>query len=88
MGTPALTTRGFTEKDFVKVAEFVDRAVQIAVAIKAKVAGKKLQDFKDHLEKSGELPEIKKLREDVEAFATSFPTVGYDKGEARYTKRA
>lgn len=30
MGSPALTSRGFVEKDFEKVAEFVDRAVQIA----------------------------------------------------------
>lgn len=30
MGSPALTSRGFVEKDFDKVAEFVDRAVHIA----------------------------------------------------------
>ena len=33
IGTPALTTRGFTEADFEKVAEFLHRAVQIAVEI-------------------------------------------------------
>jgi glycine hydroxymethyltransferase len=32
MGSPALTSRGFVEKDFDKVAEFVDRAVTIAGA--------------------------------------------------------
>jgi glycine hydroxymethyltransferase len=35
MGTPALTTRGFVEEDFDKVAEFFDRAVQIAAKAKA-----------------------------------------------------
>jgi glycine/serine hydroxymethyltransferase len=30
MGSPALTSRGFVEADFEKVAEFVDRAVNIA----------------------------------------------------------
>lgn len=30
MGSPALTSRGFVERDFDKVAEFVDRAVAIA----------------------------------------------------------
>lgn len=34
-GTPALTSRGFTEEDFEKVAEFFDRAVKIAVDVKA-----------------------------------------------------
>jgi glycine hydroxymethyltransferase len=32
MGSPALTSRGFLAGDFDKVAEFVDRAVQIAGA--------------------------------------------------------
>lgn len=49
MGSPALTSRGFIEKDFDKVAEFVDRAVQIAVAVKAKSGGK-LKDFKAALD--------------------------------------
>ena len=30
IGTPALTTRGFREADFVKVADFLHRGVQIA----------------------------------------------------------
>jgi glycine hydroxymethyltransferase len=34
MGTPALTSRGFTEDDFEKVAEYFDRAVEIAVKVK------------------------------------------------------
>ena len=33
-GTPALTSRGFTEDDFEKVAEYFDRAVGIAVKVK------------------------------------------------------
>ncbi|KAH9307553.1 hypothetical protein KI387_035464, partial [Taxus chinensis] len=35
MGTPALTSRGFTEDDFAKVAEFFDHAVQLAIKIKS-----------------------------------------------------
>lgn len=30
IGTPALTTRGFKESEFVQVADFIDRAVKIA----------------------------------------------------------
>jgi glycine hydroxymethyltransferase len=36
MGTPALTTRGFTEEDFEKVAVFFDRAVSITDTIAKK----------------------------------------------------
>ncbi len=32
VGTPALTTRGFKEQDFVKVADFLHRAVQVREA--------------------------------------------------------
>lgn len=45
MGTPALTSRNFTEKDFVTVSEFFDRSVAIAGAIK-KSTGGKIKDFK------------------------------------------
>ncbi|PHT89403.1 Serine hydroxymethyltransferase, mitochondrial [Capsicum annuum] len=38
MGTPALTSRGFIDEDFVKVAEFFDAAVKIAVKIKAETS--------------------------------------------------
>merc|ERR1712100_541246 len=50
MGTPALTTRGFMEKDFVAVADFVDRAVNIAKDIKGKAPGPKIRDFNAMLE--------------------------------------
>ncbi|KAK6130773.1 hypothetical protein DH2020_035484 [Rehmannia glutinosa] len=45
MGTPALTSRGFIEEDFVKVAEFFDAAVKLALKIKANTNGTKLKDF-------------------------------------------
>lgn len=33
IGAPALTTRGFKEADFEKVADFLDRALKIALRI-------------------------------------------------------
>lgn len=36
MGSPALTSRGFVEKDFEQVAEFVHQGISIAKALKAK----------------------------------------------------
>lgn len=38
-GTPALTSRGFVEEDFAKVADFFDTAVKLAVKIKAATKG-------------------------------------------------
>lgn len=82
LGSPALTSRGFVEADFDKVAEFVDRGVKIAVDLKAKT-GTKLKDFKDALNK--EVPaEILELKHDVEEFAKQFPTIGFEKAEMRY----
>eukprot|EP00953_Heterococcus_sp_UTEX-ZZ885_P008960 5314-Heterococcus_DN1.PRE.2 len=60
MGAPALTTRGFTEDDFEKVAEFFDRGVGIADAIKGKTG--KLKDFKAALAKGADdFPELVQL---------------------------
>jgi glycine hydroxymethyltransferase len=77
MGSPALTSRGFVEKDFVRVAEFFDRAVGIAGSIKKETGGK-VKDFKDALAKGPErYPELVKLGAEVKSFASSFPTVGF-----------
>jgi glycine hydroxymethyltransferase len=82
MGTPALTTRGFNERDFEKVAEFVDRAVQIAVAVKAKSGGK-LKDFRAFVD-TQEIPELVALKREVEDYAKQFPTIGFEKSTMRY----
>lgn len=77
MGSPALTSRGFTEEDFVKVAQFFDRSVSIAVDIKKKTGGK-VKDFKAALEKGPDkYPELVALRNEVIAFASKFPTIGF-----------
>merc|ERR1712078_463917 len=80
IGTPALTSRGFLEADFEKVADFLDRAVTIAQAVDGKSKGKKFKDFREALE-SQDWPEIAELRGDVAEFARSFPTVGFEKSE-------
>jgi len=82
MGAPALTTRGFTEKDFEKVVELFDEAVQIAVELKGQ-CGPKLKDFKELVDTT-EQPAIKALKAKVEAFAMEFPTIGFEKATMRY----
>ena len=77
LGAPALTTRGFTEEDFVKVAEFTDRSVQIAIDIKNET-GPKMKDFRDALANGpGKYTAITDLKNDVKQFASSFPTIGF-----------
>ena len=72
LGTPALTTRGMLEPEMVKIAEFCMTAVAIAKRVQEK-AGKKLVDFVAHLTEDEEL---KKLGEEVKAFATEFSIPG------------
>jgi len=68
IGTPAMTTRGCTTDDFVRVAGFLDRCCQIALKIQAE-KGKKLKDFEAGLKGNAEL---EALRKDVRAFASAF----------------
>ena len=77
IGTPALTTRGFTEADFRTVADLVDRGVQIAVDLKGKTPGDaKLKDFLAFVGDGSGFPEIAQLRADVHALASGFPMPG------------
>jgi glycine hydroxymethyltransferase len=85
MGTPALTSRGFMEADFEKVAEFFDRAVAIAVKLQNTEKGKKLKGFKEMCAVGPSVdPELEALRHDVMDFACSFPTVGFTEDEMAF----
>ena len=85
MGTPALTSRGFVEEDFAKVAHFFDRAVNIALSLKNTEQGKKLKGFKEMCSVGPSVdPDLVQLRKDVSEFASSFPTVGFDESEMAY----
>merc|ERR1712054_148195 len=65
IGASSMTTRGCTDKDFEKIADFLDRAVKIALQIQRE-KGKKLKDFELGLEGCKPIEDLKK---DVEAFA-------------------
>ncbi len=87
MGTPAVTSRGYTEQDMETIAEFFDRAVTITQSIKDQ-AGKKLKDFRAALEGGAEpFPELVALGEEVADFAKGFPTVGFSEDEMVYRER-
>ncbi|XP_023001927.1 serine hydroxymethyltransferase 2, mitochondrial [Cucurbita maxima] len=85
MGTPALTSRGFLEADFVKVAEYFDEAVKLALKIKANSEGTKLKDFVATMQSNKDFQsEISKLRLKVEQYAKQFPTIGFEKETMKY----
>merc|ERR1712118_267244 len=68
IGSPAMTTRGCNEEDFRTIARFIDQAIKICLDVQTK-KGKKLKDFENGL---AENAEIKKLKSEVEAWASKF----------------
>lgn len=72
LGFAALTSRGMKEADMEKVVDFLHRAVQLSLEIQ-KTSGKKLVDFN---KAAASHEGVKKLSDDVEAFATKFPLPG------------
>jgi len=85
MGTPALTSRGFNENDFTRVAEYFDRAVAIAVDLKNTDEGKKLKGFRKMCSVGPSVhPDLEVLRKEVSEFARQFPTVGFEESEMVY----
>ena len=68
LGTPSLTTRGFVEEDFKKVAELLHKCIQLTIKIQDDV-GKKLKVFVPALNNNNE---IKNLKNEVIEFAKKF----------------
>ena len=58
IGTPAMTTRGFKESDFTKVADIIHKGVLIALEAQSQVKSSKLIDFKNYLNESSSSSEI------------------------------
>ncbi|XP_010243076.1 PREDICTED: serine hydroxymethyltransferase 3, chloroplastic isoform X2 [Nelumbo nucifera] len=78
IGTPAMTTRGFTEKEFLATADFIHEGVQIAFEAKRSVTGSKLQDFLKFVSSPGFLlkDRVLDLQRRVESMSTQFPLPG------------
>ncbi|NWH39473.1 GLYC protein, partial [Chloropsis hardwickii] len=76
-GTPALTSRGFRQDDFHKVAQYIHRGIELALRVQKDMSPKAtLKEFKDKLEDPKYRGELKALKEEVEAFAATFPLPG------------
>jgi len=73
IGTPALTSRQFKERDFEIVGQFLIRAVELAVVIQERCGSKTVKAFTDQIKLT---PEIEVLKKEVEHFAAKFPMPG------------
>lgn len=76
LGTPALTTRGLTEKDMDRVVDFIDRGLKLSKEIVA-VSGPKLIDVKVACNSDDFAGKICDLREEVQLFSEQFSLPGY-----------
>ncbi|MBI2019708.1 serine hydroxymethyltransferase [Candidatus Daviesbacteria bacterium] len=77
LGTPALTSRGMKEKDMVKVAGWIKRALEEIRGLDLPKEQEKRKDFlKEIKEKLHKSINLKKIRKEVEAFAGKFPVPG------------
>ncbi|RMD39724.1 hypothetical protein DV735_g5405, partial [Chaetothyriales sp. CBS 134920] len=74
IGAPAMTSRGFGEADFAKVAQYIDTAITLTKKIQSELPkeANKLKDFKAKVA-SEEVAEILQLRKEIAEWAGSFP---------------
>jgi glycine hydroxymethyltransferase len=74
IGTPAMTTRGFGEDDFKRVASYIDQCIKICMSVQKALPkeANKLKDFKAKVA-SGEVKEILDLQKEIAAWAGTFP---------------
>ncbi|EPB76088.1 glycine hydroxymethyltransferase [Ancylostoma ceylanicum] len=76
LGTPALTSRGFKEKDFEQVAQFIHEGLEVLRRYQGQ-AGKTMKDFKSFTETNKDfLKDIGELAQRVEAFTNKFDIPG------------
>lgn len=87
LGTSALTSRDMVESDIKVVAEFLHRAVQLALLLQKESGSKLLKDFVSAASVEREGKEgaklVKQLRKEVKEFATRWPLPGVDVKELK-----
>lgn len=75
IGAPAMTSRGFKEAEFVKVASLLDRVIKLTSKINNELVAQgktKLVDFQNHV-KSTDIPEITAIRQEVQSWCSKYP---------------
>ena len=74
IGAPAMSTRGMQESDFARIANYIDKCINIAKLVQSSLPkeSNKQKDFKAKIV-SGEVSEITTLRNEIVSWASSFP---------------
>jgi len=74
IGTPAMTSRGFNQADFERVAEYIDQSVKLCKEIQASLPkeANKLKDFKAKVA-SNDNAKLNDLRKEIAEWSSSFP---------------
>lgn len=74
IGTPAMTSRGFGDADFERVAVYIDQAIKICKDVQGSLPkpDNKLKDFKAKVS-GGEIEKINELRKEISAWTSAFP---------------
>lgn len=77
IGTPAMTSRGFKEDEFIKVAMVLDRTIKLTIHLNQRLLadGKtKLADFQAFLKQNAhDIPEIAQIKDEVQVWCEKFP---------------
>jgi glycine hydroxymethyltransferase len=74
IGTPAMTSRGFGEKDFERVADYIDQSIKICKEVQSGLPkeANKLKDFKAKIA-AGDVEKINTLKKEIAAWCHTFP---------------
>jgi len=76
IGTPALTSRNFFEKDMEKVVDFIIDAIELSVEVSASLEKTTLKQYKEALALAEWQTKLEAVRRRVEEFALTFPMPG------------
>ncbi|KAI0886832.1 serine hydroxymethyltransferase [Annulohypoxylon maeteangense] len=74
IGTPAMTSRGFGEQDFERVASYIDESIKISKELQASLPkeANKLKDFRARLA-VGDIARINELKKEISSWSQTFP---------------
>ena len=74
IGTPAMTSRGFGESDFERVAAYIDESIKVCKEVQASLPkeANRLKDFKAKVA-GEEVARIKELKKEIAAWCHTFP---------------
>ncbi|KRX26828.1 Serine hydroxymethyltransferase [Trichinella nelsoni] len=77
LGSPAMTSRGLQESDFVQIGDFIHEAIQLTLKIQ-KLAGKTIKDFRAACEENDEFKKLcADMKARVQSFARNYPMPGF-----------